>query len=209
MESLRFRRGFTLIELMVVLAIMTVIMTIVLANQSSFNKTLILANAAYDIALTLRFAEAHGLGSRAVGTASNVAYGVHLVRGSQNSFILFADTVPATSCGTPDCKAGDHVYADGADALVQTYMLGNGMTISDFCAQSTGSWSCAAAGGLTSLDIVFERPNPDPFMSANGLYSATFPVTAACLTVSSPQGGARFVSIAASGQIIPNAASCP
>ena len=61
MEPFRFRRGlalslskgFTLIELMVVLAIIVVITTVVLTSQSSFNKSLILANTSYDIALSL------------------------------------------------------------------------------------------------------------------------------------------------------------
>ncbi len=194
---------------MVVLAIITAITAIVFTNQSSFNKTLILANTAYDVALTLRSAETYGLSSRAAGAAANAPYGVHFLRGTPGSFMLFADTSPAASCGDPDCKPGNYAYASGADVLVQTYTLGNGMTISDFCAFSLGGWSCASSGALTSLDIVFARPNPVPFMSKDGSYSVSFPVTKACLAVASPAGGARFVSVGASGQIIPNASSCP
>lgn len=194
---------------MVVLTIIVTVTTIVITNQSSFNRTLILSNTAYDIALTLRSAQTYGLSSRARGVVANVGYGIRLQSGSPGSFMLFADTSPAASCGTPDCKPGNYVYTSGADALVQTYTLGNGITISNFCAWSNFSWACSSNGGLTSLDIVFVRPNADPFMSKNGAYQAApFTVTTSCLSITSPQGGTRFVSVTSSGQIIANAASC-
>ena len=209
MEPIRIRRGFTLIELLVVFAIIAIISIVVLTSQSTFNKTLVLANTAYDIALALRSAESYGLGSRAFGTTVNAGYGLHFESGAPGSFKFFADTSPAASCGTPDCKSGNHTYTNGADALVRNYALGNGITISDFCAYALGSWSCAYAlgGGLSSLDIAFERPNPNPFMSTNGSYSQS--LTKACLVVSSPHGGAKYVSVAASGQITTDAAACP
>ena len=91
MESIRLRRAFTLIELLVVLAIIGVIMTIVISSQGAFNKTLILSNAGYDIALTLRDTESYGLGSRASGTVANAGYGVQLQNSLPSSFILFAE----------------------------------------------------------------------------------------------------------------------
>jgi hypothetical protein len=190
---------------MVVLAIIGIITAVTLNSQSSFNKTLILANTAYDIALTLRSAETFGISSRAAGAVANAGYGLHFQRGTAG-FILFADTSPAASCGTPDCKPGDHIYNAGSDVLIQTYALGNAITISDFCAFSAGSWSCEVANGgtLNSLDISFARPNPDAFIRANGS-----PYTAACLKAASPQGGAQNVSLASSGAITANAASCP
>lgn len=226
MESLRFRRGFTLIELMVVLAIIVIVTTVVLTNQSSFNKTLILSNTAYDIALSLRSAQTYGLSSRASGTTVNTGYGVHFSNGAPSSFTLFADAFPgpiASNChgipvggaNAPDAKPGDCVYESTQGEKVLDYMLGNSITVSDFCTKQGISWSCTyahdgASGGLSSLDIVFARPNSDTFMSANGSYAAApFSVTAACITIASPQGGARYVSVSTSGQIIANALSCP
>lgn len=196
---------------MVVFGIIVVITTVALTSQSSFNKTLILANTAYDIALTLRSAQTYGLGSRAFGTTVNAGYGLHFQSGTLGSFAFFADVSPSAPCGTPDCKPGDYVYTSGADALVQTYTLGNSMTISNFCVFSSAFsiWSCATTNGstLTSLDIVFSRPNSDAFISANGSYSTSF--TKACITITSPQGGEKYVSVAAAGQITASASSCP
>ncbi len=203
---------------MVVLAIMTVISGVVLTSQSSFNRTLTLANTAYDIALTLRSAETYGLGSRAIGSATNAGYGVDFQKATPASFTLFIDTYPAPSSSspchpkadpsTPDALPGDCVYEAAQGEKVADYTLGNGIVISNFCAY-TSSWSCTSGGSLTSLDIVFARPNADPFISANGSYAPAAPVTSACITVSSPQGDSRFVSITASGAITANATSCP
>lgn len=212
--------GFTLIELMVVLAIIVAITAVVFTSQSSFNKTLILANTAYDIALTIRSAETYGLGGRAISTLP-LGYGIHVDRAIPRSFVLFADTYPApsiasvchatTDATTLDAQPGDCAYQPNQDVAVSNYVLGNSALISDFCASVSGNWSCAVShgGGLATLDIVFARPNPDALMSMNGVYSSVSPVTDACLTISSPQGGFRFVSVSSSGRITADAVSCP
>lgn len=200
-------------ELLVVLAIIISIMGIVLTSQSSFNKSFLLANTTYDIALTLRFTESLGVGTLAVGSTANAGRGVHFDRATPNSFKLFADTSPqSATCTTqtPDCKPGDKVYTDGQDQRTQTYTLGNGVTVSDFCARAeSGNWSCAHSldEALASLDIVFARPNPDAFIRANGVVSASY--TSACIAVRSLEGALRFVSIAPSGSITASASSCP
>lgn len=214
MEPIRIRGGFTLIELMVVLAIIVTMTMIVLTNQSTFNKTLVLANTAYDVALTLRSAETYGLGSRAtVGGVANAGYGVHFQNAPATSFSLFADTSPpplSTNChslptdstaNSPDAQPGDCVYTSGSDQKVNDFKLGNGIAISNFRVQSTfGTWSEAVG----ALDIVFSRPNPDAFMSKDGVYDPNLAKT--CLVVSAPQGGTpRYITIAKSGQIIANA----
>ncbi len=216
--------GFTLIELLVVLAIIVVITSIVLTNQSSFNKTLVLANTAYDIALTLRSAETYGLGSRAVAGASNVGYGVDFQRatpGVPYAFTFFVDSYPPLGgsgpfchpvTGTPSDRPGNCAYDANQQERVVDYTMNNGITVNDFCAYNTdtSSWSCAVAhgGGLSSLDIVFARPNPDePFISVDGAYSSS--LTSVCLSITSSQGGTRSVMVTASGDITTSAAACP
>ncbi len=206
-------RGFTLIELLVVLAIITIVMAIVFTGQSSFNKTLILENTAYDVALTFRVAETYGLNSRSVNTIpamESVGYGIHFSESAPNSFILFNDTTggPLCSSGEPDCNPGDHLYESGE--MMQSYNLGNGMTISGFCAINSLTQSCSGvSGGLTSLDISFARPNPDTFIGAvSGAGSDTTSYNEACLVVSSPQNESRYVWVRPSGEISVNQTPC-
>lgn len=213
------RGGFTLIELMVVLAIIGIITSIVLTSQGSFNKTLVLANTAYDVGLTLRSAQTYGISTRAAGSMANAGYGIDFNRGTPDTFTLFADTIPGPSTTgvchpaadptAPDARPGNCSYDSGEK--VTSYVLGNHIVVSDFCAYAVGAWSCANSGNqsLTSLDIVFARPNPDAFMSTNGMYSKTFPVTASCITLSSAQGGARYISVSGTGEINARATSCP
>lgn len=213
------RRGFTLIELMVVLAIILIVTGIALTSQNSFNRTLVLANTAYDVGLTLRSAQTYGISSRAVGSASNVGYGLDFVRGVTNSFTFFGDSSPAAgaagachptqNASAPDAHPGNCVY-DGQPEWVSTYTLGNGITVSDFCiTRSYGSVACANTNGatLSSLDIVFARPNADAFISTNGAYDAS--ISSACITLSASQGALRYVSISAAGEINARATSCP
>jgi Tfp pilus assembly protein FimT len=193
---------------MVVLAIIITLTGIVFTSQSSFNKTLELANTAYDVALTLRSAETYGMGSRIISGPSNTGYGIHFEIG--NTFILFEDKDPAigatggTFCHTaqsghssgPDVQPGNCIY-DGSNELVHTYTLGNGIKVSALKADNTSN--------VGSLDIVFARPNPDSFIRADG---STY--NSACITLVSPQGGSRLVRIASSGMItVSNATSCP
>ncbi|HVM58919.1 MAG TPA: type II secretion system protein [Candidatus Paceibacterota bacterium] len=219
------RRGFTIIELLVVLAIIGILSVIVIVTQSSFNKTLTLANSAYDVALVIRSAETYGLGSRATGVDANAGYGIHLSSSTQDALTLFADTYPGpsdTSCyglpiegaDAPDAKPGncaDDTVDGGPDEDITTFNLGNGIYFSDFCADVADSWQCVSDDGstLSSLDIVFSRPNADTRMSINGAYDADFPVTAACIALTSLNGGERFVSVSNAGQITANSASCP
>jgi len=188
---------------MVVLAIIGVVTSIVFSNQGSFNKTIILANTAYDVALSLRSAESYGVGGRAIGAITNAGYGMHFQNSSPESFVLFADIYPGSLCAgaKPDCKIGDHVYTSGSDQFIQTYTLGNGITVSNLCAYSGNNTSCSS---VSSLDIVFTRPNPDAFITADG----TSYVGGACLTLTSPQGGFRYVMVTSSGQIIATVTPC-
>jgi type II secretory pathway pseudopilin PulG len=219
---------------MVVLAIITIITGVILTSQGSFNKSLILSNTAYDVALTLRFTETYGLGSRVFGTAVNTGYGLHFDATTPTKFTLFADAYPSVGTGStchpapsydpagPSAVAGNCTYDSSGGERVQDYTLGNGIQVDNICAQSSSGWVCskptsvcatqAVSGGLNWLDIVFSRPNPTPYMSKDpGYAAASSPshVTAACLALTSKQGGCKYISVGSSGQISTNATSCP
>ncbi len=221
MEHTHARRGFTLIELLVVLAIILIVTAVVITSQSSFNKTVILENTAYDIALAMRSAENFGLGSRAAGNTENAGYGVHFDASKPNSFILFADTDPPV--GTPGgnfCHApvgvyngpgalpGDCLYTPSKDLSVNTYTLGNGIVIKDLCADNANTgWGCI---NVSLLDIVFARPNGDATISINGSFNPPpSPYTNACLAVTSPQGGYQSILVDELGEINVSTSPCP
>jgi prepilin-type N-terminal cleavage/methylation domain-containing protein len=236
----RTSRGVTLVELLVVLGIIGVLTSVVITSRGSFNKTILLTNTAFDIALTIRSAETFGLGSRAtLSNVANAGYGVHFVATPAvpgTSFTLFADTnAPPSTChptpggpgaGSPTETPGDCAYTSPGDEIVQTYELGNGMKINDMCAYtatpptpptSTNPATCTThpidsthTAGLTSLDVVFSRPNTATYVSANGIYSAA--ISRACITVVSPQsapGEGRYVYVEPTGEVHVSATPCP
>ncbi|MBU6214577.1 type II secretion system GspH family protein [Patescibacteria group bacterium] len=201
MESLSLRRGYSLIELLVVLGIIGIITVIAMVNQGTFNKTLILANTAYDVALTIRSAEGFGISSRFASSNPNVAFGLHFVRGNGNTstFFIFADTAGGQSCNAgslPTCRPGDGAYTDGADVRYQTYTLGNNITIDKFCDTDSGQCSTDA---VNTLDISFARPNMVTTVVVNG--DTSHKDTSACLRLTAPQGNSRYIKVSASGLI--------
>ncbi len=216
--SVTARSGFTLVEMLIVLAIIGVITTITLSSQSAFNKTLILTNTAYDIGLTIRSAQTYGIGGRAEGNTSNVGYGIDFDIGKPKSFILFADTSPgptASNCHglgsntvatAPDAVAGDCVYKNG-DQKIKTYLIGNGVTIKNFCIKIDGTNKCARSNSSVSpIDIVFSRPNADTFFAGGGSYKPL--ASSVCIKLSSTQNTYRYIKVGQSGEIQVSATSC-
>lgn len=209
------------------MSIITIITGVTITSQTSFNRTLVLANTAYDVALTLRTVEIYGISSRAVSGASNVGYGLHFDTTSEDSFMAFSDSYPTPSndnagChpwprgdqNAPDAKGGNCLYDQGSDVSAATYKLGNGIRITDFCAYfTTEGWLCAA-DVLTSLDIVFARPDPSPLIHVTSSSNPSIGGednngTKACIKVSAATGDSRYISVLGSGVVEVLTSPCP
>lgn len=168
-------RGFTLVEMLVVLAIIVVISAVAFTSQTMFNRTLTLTNTAYNVALSIRQAENYGIASRIFGSVKNAGYGVHFDALVTDRYYFFADIYPlagdsnnchcnnAVCAALPDAKPGNCVYDAGASELFSQYTFGSGISVADLCGidSSTGVKHCAVASpaDLSALDVVFVRPN--------------------------------------------------
>lgn len=204
-----------------VTAIIGVVTTVIFTSRASFNSSIILSNTAYDVALTIRGTQNYGIGSRAISGAGSAGYGVHFAENTPDRFSVFADTYPAPSASSchpaprgdasaPDAHPGDCMLtANDAQAAVQTYEMGNGVTVSNFCARRTdGNWWCANTAPLLSdLYVTFVRPNADMTIRSDRPYPA-HAYTEACIAFTSPQGGARYVRVEQSGRINAGNSSC-
>lgn len=186
--SYKKNKGFSLVELVVSVAIFTIITSLILAKHSDFSSKLILENLAYDIALSIRKAQVFGLSVREfVGGSSefDIGYGVHFDSADNTSYIFFAD------------RDKNKAY-DGATEIVETFTLRRGNVISKFCGiLSTGAEKCSDSD-ITFLDIVFERPNPEAIIKSNLPGNA---YDSARITVSSPSGTTWNINTVITGQI--------
>ncbi len=99
--------GFTLIEMMVVIAIFVIITAIVLSSLPRFRERTRLDLVAQEVALLVRQAQTFTTSTRAFGSATNFpSYGVYFKKGDPDpdTLILFADKIVdkkynGTACG--------------------------------------------------------------------------------------------------------------
>ncbi|HVW71865.1 MAG TPA: prepilin-type N-terminal cleavage/methylation domain-containing protein [Candidatus Paceibacterota bacterium] len=204
-------RGFTLIEMLVVLAIIIIVTAIALAGQSGFNRTEALNNMAYDIGLAIRQAESYGI-SNAInavqpGTGNNIPYGISFDIGSPTNFNFFADISP-NNCGNdpkPDCKPGDGAYGPG-DTLLQSYTLNNGFSINAFCVTNSSKTSCTNGSGnspLQHMTVTFSRPNAQVTIAGQDVgKSWVTNYTFMCVQLYSQNKETRYVGVSQNGEIL-------
>lgn len=210
-------RGFTLVEMVVVLAIIIIITSIVITGQSAYNESLLLTDTAYTVAFSIRQAQSLGLSSRnygAPGTGQNVGYGVNFSSGSSDSYTFFADTynyplpIP-TECtvgasGTPEEKPGNCRFDAGDDGIVQTYSFSRGYRISKFCGKAGQVLRCSDDNGqpLQSLDLVFMRPNTISVLTGTRHPNQHISFDCAQIHVAAPTGGVeRVIRVSKLGEV--------
>lgn len=211
-------RGFTLVEMLVVLAIIAVITTIVITGQSNYNKTLLLTDTTYGVALSARQAQFYGLASRKYGSVQNPGYGVHFTSATPNSYTVFADTFntlsapsncPLGAAGTPEQKPGNCRF-DTTDGVVNTYTFERGFKVKQFCGKTGLTRYCSTDNApLTTLDMVFTRPNTSTTIS--GLVNGSILTSFSCaeVTISDQSGQAtRSIRLSSLGEISINQ-TCP
>lgn len=220
--SFKFKKGFTLFEMLVSLAIITLIAGIVVYNYSQFNNDIEITNLAYRMAISIRQAQVYSISVRQFPNAPDpfrVPYGIHFSEKMPEAFILYAD---ADGNGRYTFNSDDTVCDIGPDSeCLEKVLIGRSNRIKGFCGilWPNNNAECFDANGdnlYHSLDIKFRRPNPDaifsiyeddyveqslisePCLDANGS-SVACSGWAICLT--SPHGREKRVVVYETGQI--------
>ncbi len=219
-------RGFTLVEMLVVLSIVLVLSTIMITGQSTFNRSLLLSDTAYTIAFSIREAQTLGLSSRVFSSVQNAGYGIRFDAYTPSSYIQFSDIYPASPgnsqsgicpghagiAGSPDARPGNCIYDPyypptvTVDELVRTYTLNRGFYVSAFCGTSAQGQKCSTTD-FDTLDIVFMRPSTNAVII--GKRSSTLTqLSDAYIRLKSPDGlSERCIFVTKVGQVAVNA--CP
>ena len=222
--SITSSKGFTLIEMLVVLSIIGAVTATVITGQHSFDRSVVLTNTAYDIALSIREAQAYGFSAKSAtnkaSDAENYAYGIDFNTSLSNNsaYTLFADngstllSLPLchvhsivsglSSFPPPDKKVGDCYFSKGNDKAVKNFTINNRVIISDVCVSSSGnSRECSSSnGGNAQFDISFTRPNSVYVLFKNS--SHTYVGNSACIKIAR-LGAYRYILVKGYGLSIP------
>ncbi len=197
MHFYNFKKGFTLVELLVAIAIFTVMTSILVVKYGGFSEGMTLTNLAYDIALTLREAQSYGINVSDEGNLTgsrgefNTAYGVYFINSSPLNFRLYGDY---------DAKDTDgRVGYSGGVENIRVMTIKNGNKIESICVKNNESGSCAS--NINIVDIQFKRPDPSPVIYGATVATSRSKYSYAEIAVVSPNGSRRKVVVRTSGQI--------
>ncbi|TAL48936.1 type II secretion system protein [Patescibacteria group bacterium] len=202
--------GFSLVEVLVSLAIIGLILAVVLYNQSDFSDKIALTNTANEIALDIREAQVSGVSVKEYQPSSNeftFAYGVVFNLNSAagtlgpKSYIYFIDRGNVN--GSYNTSAWSTCAVGGATECLKINMLTRSNIISKICAiDSTNTNQCTPTVGR--FDVTFLRPDPSArfvFRNSSGNVISFPNHKGARVYVQSPKGNQKSIFIYTSGQI--------
>ncbi len=203
----KYKKGFTLIEMIISISIISVIMATVLFNYTSFSDKLALSSAAQEIAVSIRQAQTFGLsvrGSTAVPGQFTSGYGIFFDMNSNTSkYYLFIDRIDSPfGNGTVANKKYDVVNGCGSSSTecIEKGEIRNNVVISNLCDSTT----CPPVANVKQMHVTFLRPNPDAiiyFTDVSGNILSG-PSNTGKVTLISPKGNTINVIIEKTGQVL-------
>lgn len=193
-------KGFTLIELLVSISILSIILTVIVLNQSTYTDGAALTNLADEISSTISQAQAYGIGVKGLSNDFSASYGVTfslLSSGSNTAYLNFVDRNDDKIYGGDwSCPMG------GASECLSRVDISRGNIIDRICAvKISGSDNCNVA----RVDISFTRPSTEAqialFNSSGNPSSLQSNEKGVRVELKSPRGATRSVTVYKTGQI--------
>jgi prepilin-type N-terminal cleavage/methylation domain-containing protein len=153
--SKQTQKGFTLIELIVVVAIIAVISALSLFNSSKLNSSVLLSNTAYEVGLIIRDAQVAGLGAKVI--SGNV--GGTTVATTSNQGIYFDIKKPEQVVFFADLNR-NNTYDEQSEQS-QIFKIENKRAgkILSICKTTNNIPYC----NVEKVSIIFKRPNPEAY----------------------------------------------
>ncbi len=192
-------------------------------GHANFNRTIVLTDTAYTIAMAIRQMESYGVSSinftKSMSPISNAAYGVYFKSSMPTTYYEIGDISKVTTAetggpsptwcpsmnplilNTPEAKPGNCVY-DGVSEQLASFNIGAGYSITDLCGVTSFGSYCTSSTSLPgSLNIVFMRPNTQTILTGY-LNGVAYHLSTACIKLSSPDGAtSRMIKVTNLGQV--------
>lgn len=159
------RKGFTVVELVIVSGIITILTAVVFANFPKFNRELAVRRDANKLALVLRKAQSYALAVREFNSAYAddpfcdtppvrfPPYGVSFAISDNQKYFIFGDA---------NC---DDVYTPAGNEKVEVFNLAREVKIQSLTGYSP---SCLSGCSLNEANAVYQRPAPTVILSGSG-----------------------------------------
>lgn len=148
--------GFSLVELMVSISIVTVIMSVVLLAHNSFVDRASLSSSSQDVTISIREAQVYGLNTRetAIGSGQfGYAYGVYFnPTYNPSSYFIFSDS------NSNDLYDVGNGCGSGTTECLEEVILKDGVTVGNVCTVVGVDDSCS---NLDAAHFTFKRPVTD------------------------------------------------
>ncbi len=144
-------KGFTLAELIIVIAIIAIISTLTLFNNAKLNSSVLLSNTAYEIGLIVRDAQISGLGAKVSsvegGGATTTDQGIYIDLSKPEQLIFFSDKNKDRIYNISEENQIYNIENKRAGRLLRLCLLDNQLSCTE----------------RLDLNILFKRPNPESY----------------------------------------------
>jgi prepilin-type N-terminal cleavage/methylation domain-containing protein len=185
------RLGFTLIELLISVGIIGLVSSVILVKYNSFDSTILLKSAAYEVAISLREVQVKSVSVSQSGNDFDNPYGIQFI---PNSKTYTAYTVTGGTDNPPRHNPPNSTVVGGG-TLTRT------MYIADICVYGT---ALADPCNVDQLDISFKRPEFKAlFYAVSGSNTYTNAITSTVIKIGPPSASGKHFLVVVSqlGQI--------
>ena len=212
------KNGFTVVELMVTIAILAIINTVVFLNYPALRENINLKRTAEEMAVIIKQEQSDALNVRRLDDPNNNnpnynpflgIYGVHFNSSNNNTFVLFADNgvnINGNNNNNRYVNTGGNICKNNKPECVQEYQINNGITISNLEVSQDGIsyYVC----NNNKLNIIFTRAKVlAQITDSNG--SSTFgcgpspSITPSVVKIvlNSPSGKIKTIEVWVNGQV--------
>lgn len=204
--------AFTLLELLLSLAIIILLMAILFANYPSTATRLTLVNVSHKVSLLVREAQVRGSAIDSLNSTLG-GYGIYASLAATNRIILFGDTIDSTVVKPNGLTVGNGSYETTSPDETKTITtFPRGFYIKKLCVGNGFPFTCNTSNSpaIQSLTVSFIRPNPAPNIYINNTTSSRF--NGACIELRDPRspeaGHIRNVQVYNSGMIYISVGKC-